>query len=259
MVDFTSVEKFKFSREGDGRMKKMLTAAVALALLSGGLLAQDAMDNGSGRSERGTRPRMGERGNRQDRGNRQERPDRMGPMMNGGRAQAEAELQKKAPEKFAELVKEREALEAKFQALAKANDVKLPMTQEARAAKIAEFNKKHEKELAEIRQEMRTDREGAMKKLRALYEQEGLEMMPMFGMRERTEKPDSKENAGPRENPQARMREEIKKAYPEEFAKLEELRKKDPAAFRDAFRKLAAKYRAEHQAKDGNQPPAPKD
>ena len=40
---------------------------------------------------------------------------------------------------------------------------------------------------------------------------------------------------------------EIRKAYPEEMKKLEEIRSEDPAKFRQELRKLADRYEREHK------------
>ena len=228
----------------------------------------------------GSEPQMRERGNKRgDRQNmRNNRSGGMNGMMPGGmgggmtgmtgmagggmnteRTKAESELAKKAPEDFAVLVKEREALEAKFQALAKKNDVKLPLTAEARRAQMEAFNKKYEKELAGIREQMKTDPKGAMEKMRALMKAEGIEFaMPTRAMRDTKDaKADGEAKAAPRANRNQEMRQAVKKAYPDEFRKMEELRRDNPQEARELMKKLMDKYAAEH--KEDVPPPPPVD
>ena len=171
-------------------------------------------------------------------------------MMMGGRqrTEAEARIKEKFPKEFAEIDKQRENAEEQLQALAKKADVKLPLTQEAMMKKMATIREKYKKEFEEINKMRQTDPQGARERTAEIFKQEGIEMPPMMPMMRGGQRP-----GGDREPPQARRGNpmqkiaEIRKAYPEEMQKLEEIRREDPARYRQELKKLADRYEREHK------------
>lgn len=218
-------------------MKKML-AMLTAALFVSAAVAQDTPAKSENNGPRGGRGAMMRGG--------------FGGGMRGGmmqmrnqRADAEAELAKKAPEEFAALVKERQAVEEKMQALAKKNDVKLPDADFTRAEKIAAFQKKYEKELAEINEQRKTDPRGAMRKTMELMQKEGIDFGFGGGMRGGADmqKPPAPD-ASPRENMRAKMEAMIKEKFPEEYAAYLKEKETDPRAAAQKLRELAKKLGA---------------
>ena len=167
-----------------------------------------------------------------------------GMMMRNPRIEAEMALAKKAPEEFAALAKERQAVEEKMQALAKKNDIQLPETDFSRIAKLAAFKKKYEKELEEINAQMKTDPRGAMRRRMELLKKEGIDL-GFGGMRggHDMRRPAAPE-AGPRENMRVKLEEQIKEKFPEEYAAYLKEKETDPNGAAQKLRALAQKLRA---------------
>ena len=218
-------------------MKKQMMALLTAVLFVGAAAAQDQP---VGPQDNGQRRGGGMRGMMRGGG--------AGMMMlRNPRAEAEAELSKKAPEDFAALVKERQAIEEKMQALAKKNEITLPDADFTRAEKMAAFNKKYEKELEEINAQMRTDPRGAMRKRMELMRKEGIDLGFSFGggMRgggQDMRKPAAPE-AGPRKNMRAELEAQIKEKFPEEYAAYLKEKETDPRGAALKLRDLAKKLR----------------
>lgn len=175
-------------------------------------------------------------------------------MMGSPRAEAEKRIKAKFPKEYEEIVKAREQAEENLQALAKKADVKLPLTQEAQMKKMAEIREKYKTEFEEIRKMRQTDPQGAMERTAEIFKREGIEM-PRMGMgrfgapNEGRKAPQQARRGNARQDMQKKM-ELLRKAYPEEMKKLDELRKEDPAQFRNELRKLSKRYDSENpQAK----------
>ena len=190
---------------------------------------------------------FGGRGGRTSFGNR-------GGMMMGGNQRAEAENQIKAkfPQEYEAIEKARSQAEEQLQALAEKAGVKLPPTQEAMFRKMAEIREKYNAEFEEIRKLRSADPQAAREKTMEIFRREGIEM-PMMNFR----RPGGETGMNPppparRKNSGQDMRkkiEQIRKAYPEEMKKIQELRAEDPQKFREEMRKLAERYDREHGAK----------
>lgn len=242
-------------------MKKIFAMMLATACTLSFAQAQDEMQSNDNTPSQ-MRERGGKRGERGMMGMSGMGMSGMG-MMNDARSNAESALAKKAPDEFAALAKEREALEAKFQALAKKNSITLPMTAEAKHAQMEAFNKKYEKELAAIREQMKTDPKGAMEKMQALFKAEGIEM-PLRSFRGGAKNGEGAKNgveakSSPRANRNQELRQAVRKAYPEEFKKIEELRRDNPDEARKQMKALMDKFTAEHKVNDkaSTLPPPP--
>lgn len=169
-------------------------------------------------------------------------------MMGNQRAEAEKQIKEKFPKEYDEIVKAREQAEEKLQALAQKADVKLPLTQEAMMKKMAGIRTKYQAEFEEIRKMRQSDPQGAMERSAEIFRREGIEM-PRMG---RFNAPDGDRNGPPqarRGNARQDMQKKIaliRKAYPEEMKKLDELRKEDPGKFREELRKLSRRYDREN-------------
>lgn len=239
-------------------MKQTFALLLAVCLTAGAAIAQDnPADNNTENQGRRSSQRFRQRGGERN-GNGPGMMMRMpGPFMNGmssaqdPRAEAEAKIKEKFPEVYAEIVKQRKALEEKLQALAGKAEVKLPLSEEARREKMQEFRSKYAKELSEIETLRKSDPRGAMEKMRALLEKEGLDMPFMSGHRsfrgpgsgasgDKTQETDSP--PPPRVNRMEEMREELKARYPEKFAQVESLREENPREYRKQFMELVKQY-----------------
>ena len=92
--------------------------------------------------------------------------------------------------------------------------------------------KKYPKEMAEIEALQKTDRRAAFAKLRELMEKDGI--APGGA-------PGTEETPPVRENPNRKLR-EVQRKYPEEWKKIQALRRTDPAKARQMTRELMQKY-----------------
>ena len=180
----------------------------------------------------------GRRGGRQGRGGMERRDPR---------AEAEALIKAKFPEEYAAIEKLRTEADTKLKELAKKAGVEIPKTY---AEQMAELKEKYPTEMAEIEELRKTDRMGAMRKMRELMEKAGIQFGrpggmgggPGMGMGPGRE--EGGQATGPRMNPMQQLR-ELRRKFPKEMAEIEELRKTDPAAARTKIQALAAKLEAE--------------
>lgn len=223
-------------------MKEKVLLFVCLLPFALSLFAQGepAGEPGGGRGGRGGR--FGGRGGRFG-------GEGPGMMMKDPRSDAEEELAKKYPEEFAKLAKARSEAEKGMQELAGKAGVTLPMADFTRREKMAEFNKKYEKELKEINELRKTDPRAAMRKYFELMEKEGLSFGRRGGAGGRMG-PGRGGVGGPeeaeapvRKSPRERMEQRVKTELPEDYKAYEELRKTDPAAADKKLRELAEKIR----------------
>lgn len=155
-----------------------------------------------------------------------------GPRTNP-RAEAEKKLKELYPAEYAEILKLREEAEKKLQELAKKANITLPALPKSFEERMEELKKKYPKEMAEIEALQKTDRRAAFAKLRALMEKDGI--APGGA-------PGTEETPPPvRENPNRKLR-EVQRKYPEEWKKIQALRRTDPAKARQMTRELMQKY-----------------
>lgn len=228
--------------------------------------AQDAppteQNDGNRRGPRRERGAWGGRGGERGGERRGGRGMGMG-MMRDMRGEAEKQLAEKYKDEYAVLCKERQENEAKFQALAKKAEVKLPEADFTRREKYAAFEKKYEKELKEINELAKKDFRAAMQKRMELMKKEGFEM-PSFGGGPRGPGMGMGPGGdrGPRDgapearrgNPRQQMEKAMKEKFPADYAEYEKLKQSDPSAARDKLRVMAQKLR--DSEKGGNPPPA---
>ena len=171
-----------------------------------------------------------------------------GMMGNRQRTEAEAKIKEKFPQEYAAIEKQRETAEEQLQALAKKADVKLPLTQEAMMKKMAAIREKYKKEFEEINQLRQTDPQAARERMAEIFKQEGIEMPMMMRPGEGPRRGGDRGEGGPARRGNSRPNiDKIRKAYPEEMQKLDEIRREDPAKFREEFRKLAERYERENK------------
>lgn len=246
-------------------MKKTLSGVLTLALVACGMLgAQEpptAPENDNPppqwrrSDDRGPRAPRGERGFQ-----RSGMLSRMLENRRDARTEAEAELSKKAPEEYAEIVRQRDEAEAKLAALAKTHEVNLPETSESASRKFAAFLAENKTKIDEILELDKTDSRAAMQKFRELAQQSGVDLNAMapgpgrgfpppngaFGPRGPRGNGEGGEAPRMRRNRGADMR-AIQKKYPEEFQKAQALRETDPDAFREAIRALHQRLKSETQ------------
>lgn len=179
--------------------------------------------------------RQGERGNRMDRFRGGERGGfGRGRMMNP-RAEVEKKLKEQFPKEYAEIQKLREEAEKKLQELAKKAKVELPALPKSMEERMAELKKKYPKEYAEYEELLKKDRRAAFGKLREIMRKNGDARMQAPGK----EAP-SRENAG-------RQLRELRKKYPEEWKKIREMQRKDPAKARQMTKDLLEKSKKESE------------
>ncbi len=217
------------------------------------------------RGDRGPRGERGERGERGDRGPRGERGFQRNGMLSrmlenrrDARMEAEAELAKKAPEEYAEIVRQRDEAEAKLAALAKTHEVTLPETAESASRKFAAFLTENKAKIDEILELDKTDSRAAMQQFRELTQESGVDFNAMSPGPNRGFQPpdgapgprgagDDGEAPRMRRNRGADMR-AIQRKYPEEFQKAQALRETDPDAYREAIRSLHQRLNSETQS-----------
>lgn len=205
-------------------MKKIFQLSL-IALLSFSMSTMFAQGRGPGRGE-GMR-RGGENRGFQGRFNR--------GFHQPPRAEAEKKLKERYPAEFAEIQKLRDEAEKKLQALAKKANVTLPAPPKSMSERMDELKKKYPKEMAEYESLMKTDRRAAFAKLRTIMQKEG------FGNGR-----DGDRNAPSRmrNNPTRNLRAAAKK-YPEDWKKIQETRRNDPAKAREMTKDLLQKYEKE--------------
>lgn len=172
-----------------------------------------------------------------------------GMMFN--RVNKEAEIQKKFPEEFAKAVKQLIEAENKLQELAKKAKVELPADNNH---VLRQLKMKAPAEFAEIEtklKERETMREG-FDKLRALAEKHNLKLSFGMGMGARFGGPNAPEP--PRDRaPQGRRNDvakinAVRERFPEEWKKVLELRKSNPAEARKLTRELVQRLDAPQPA-----------
>ena len=152
------------------------------------------------------------------------------------RAEAEKKLKELYPKEYAEVQKLRDDAEKKLQELAKKANITLPALPKSMSERMEELKKKYPKEMAEYEELQKTDRRAAWAKIRALMEKEGM----TFGPRG-----ENNRQATPmRENPNRKLK-EVQKKYPEEWKKIMQIRKSDPAKARTMTIELLRKYEKE--------------
>ena len=152
-------------------------------------------------------------------------------MRQDPRTEAEKKLKELYPAEYAEVQKLRDDAEKKLQELAKKANITLPAPPKSMSERMDELKKKYPKEMAEFEELQKTDRRAAFAKLRTLMEKEGM----TFGPQGRN--PEAKM----RENPNRKLK-EIRKKYPEEWKKIQNVRKSDPGKARTMTRELMQKY-----------------
>ncbi len=197
------------------------------------------------------------------RGNRGGRHGAMGPrggMPGGGmgipggmrnpRASVEAELKAKYPAEYAEIEKQRMAVENKLEELAKKANVKLPATAESIRLKLEELkiSGKFKAEFEEIEKLRASNPRAAFEKTRELMTKAGIEM-PETGRGGRLgsiENGDAVPARSSRVNPMRRIM-ELRRKYPEEMKKLDALRREDPDGYRDGVMALLKKSEEEER------------
>ena len=157
-----------------------------------------------------------------------------GGMRQNPRAEAEKKLKELYPAEYAEVQKLRDDAEKKLQELAKKANITLPAAPKSMSERMDELKKKYPKEMAEYEELQKTDRRAAFAKLRTLLEKEGV----TFGPQGRNQE------ARMRENPNNKLR-EARNKYPEDWKKIQEVRKSDPAKARTMTRELLQKYNKE--------------
>lgn len=155
-------------------------------------------------------------------------------MRQNPRIEAEKKLKEKYPAEYAEIQKLRDEAEKKLQALAKKANIELPALPKTMEERMADLKKKYPKEMAEIESLQKTDRRAAFMKLRELMAKENGGKAPREG------------GNAPRmrSNPQKDLRAAQKK-YPEEWKKIQQLRKSDPKKARQMTKELLEKYKKE--------------
>ena len=172
-----------------------------------------------------------------------------GMMFN--RVNKEAEIQKKFPEEFAKAVKQLIEAENKLQELARNAKVELPADNNH---VLRQLKMKAPAEFAEIENKLKereTMREG-FDKLRALAEKHNLKLSFGMGMGARFGGPNAPEP--PRERgPQGRRNDvakinAVRERFPEEWKKVLELRKSNPAEARKLTRELVQRLDAPQPA-----------
>ncbi|MDD3154006.1 MAG: hypothetical protein PHS41_04005 [Victivallaceae bacterium] len=171
------------------------------------------------------------------------------------RAEAESNLKAKFPKEFSEIEKERMATLEKLRSLATKANIKLPLT---RDEAIAVIQAKYPEEYAKF------------EKLRSENPREGWQMLmelakkaditlnmaprnPREGGRSMHNTPDfaPEKERGPRENP-TRMLRELRTRYPEDFAKIQKLRRTNPEQAKTEMNQLMERLREEKKSQEKN-------
>lgn len=226
-------------------MLKRFFALLLAVGLSGALFAADADLNSDGKGRRSRNGRQTrERGSR--RGRRGGQQGFGGSMF--ARFKAEEEIKNKFPKEYAEAEKQLFEAEAKLRELAKKAKVDLP---ETTASKLRVLKHKQPGDFSRIISEQ--DGRKAFGDMMKLAGENGVELMPQ-GMRGRHpgmrgEREDGPRGSEMREGGERQRRSgrvdfnKLRKLYPEEMKKLDELRRSDPEAFRKGLRELNDKMK----------------
>ena len=203
----------------------------------GGERGEGFRQGGFGGGERGEGFRQGGFGGQGGFGSRQNQ-----------RTTAEDQIKKLYPTEYAEVEKLRVTIEEKLQALAKKGNVTLPESAETLRAKMAAVREKYKTEFAEIDKLRETDPRAAMERTREIFQKEGITFNGMgMGMGRGGMTSGSSEQAQPqqhRANPMEKLN-QIRQKYPEEFAKIQALRRDNPEEYRKQLQALVAKFDAE--------------
>ncbi len=159
------------------------------------------------------------------------------------RTTVEEQIKKLYPAEYAEVEKLRVTTEEKLQELAKKADLKLPESMETIRAKMTAIREKYKTEFAEIDKLRETDLRAAMERTREIYQKEGLDFSPAAMGRGMTNEP-AAQTPTQRANPMEKLN-QVRQKYPEEFAKIQALRRDNPEEYRKQLQALVAKYDAE--------------
>lgn len=212
-------------------MKKLFLFLVALGM-SATLCAAEGDETPAGTRGRGGRD--GRPGMRR-RGEFGQGMARVSPL---ARFKAEKEMSRKFPKEFAEAEKQLLEAEKKIQELAKKAKVDLPVSFES---KMRELKSKQPAAFDKLLEEQ--DFRKAARDMRELAKANGIDLGMQGGRPRGMMGPGMRERGGDAA-PQAPMRRRgpsisrLRRLYPAEMAKLEELRKTDPAAYRAGIAKL---------------------
>ena len=220
-------------------MKNMLKRLFALFIAAGVSFALCAAEGDE------FSPRQGRGGNRGMR--RREGGSR--PGMGGmhrvsplARFKAEKEISQKFPKEYAEIEKQLAEAEKKMQELAKKAKVDLPVSFES---KMRELKAKQPAAFDKLVDEQ--DFRKASMEMRKLAEENGIDLgmqRPRGGRKMRGENPNAD---APRRRQTVNIG-RLRRAYPAEMEKLDELRKTDPAAYRAGIRKLSEQMEKDAKA-----------
>ena len=165
------------------------------------------------------------------------------------RTTAEEQIKKLFPAEYAEVEKLRAGIEDKLQELAKKGNVTLPESMDSLRIKTAAIREKYKTEFAEIDKLREVDPMAALERTREIYQKEGLEFGSFMGGGRGGMTMGGGEQAqvqAPqhRTNPMEKLN-LIRQKYPEEFAKIQDLRQSNPEEYRKQLQALVAKYDAE--------------
>lgn len=219
-------------------IKQMLTALLALGII-GGTVAAETGDTPSREGSQRSEMRGSRRGGRMGRGDRGFGAGmgmmRMNPL---ARFKAEEEIRQKFPKELEEALKQLTEAEQKIAELAKKAKVSLP---ESHEGKLRQLQAKQPVEFGKLVAE--EDFRKQFTGLRELAQANGIEFGGMNGPR-RGGRPEAGREGMRGESSRRSGRvnmNKLRRDYPEEMKKLEELRKTDPEAFRKGLRELVKK------------------
>lgn len=225
-------------------VKKMLAALLALGIIGGVSAAEN--DGAFSREGRQRTEMRGSRGRRNGRGDRGfgSQMMRMNPF---ARFKAEEEIRQKFPKELEEAQKQLIEAEKKIAELAKKAKVDLPESYEG---KLRQLQAKQPAEFGKLVAEENPRK--AMAGIRELAKANGIEFggmnAPRRGGRPEFGREGAREDA-PRRSGRVDMN-KLRRMYPEEMAKLDELRKSDPEAFRNGLRELVRKSKDNKPVKE---------
>ena len=226
---------------------KRFFALLMVALFSTAVFAAEAQEGNFN-------PERGGRGDRRQGGMR--RRGGMGSRgMFGGmslfqRFKAEQDISQKFPQEYAEAEKQLFEAEAKLKELAKKAKVELPDSMEG---KLRELKHKQPEAFAKIVSE--EDNRKAMRDAMQLAKDNGIELFSGMRGGMRGGRPEGGERPAPEQERRRSGRvnfDKLRKLYPEEMKKLDELRTSDPQAFRDGLRELNRKMESEQKKSEKN-------
>ena len=165
------------------------------------------------------------------------------------RFKAEQDISRKFPNEYAEAEKQLFEAEAKLKELAKKAKVDLPNSIEGKLREL-----KHKQPEAFARIVADEDNRKAMMDVMKLAKDNGLELFPNMRGGDRRGRPEADKPAqAPEKRRTGRVNfEKLRKLYPEEMKKLDELRTSDPQAFRDGLRDLNKKMESEQINSENN-------